>query len=44
MKTKTALFLELWIESRTRFTNQIANFTENDLQKKLVFHQILLVF
>jgi len=37
MKTKTQLFLELWIESRTRFTNQIANLTENDLQKKLGF-------
>jgi len=35
MKTKTQLFLELWIESRTRFTNQIANITEQDLLKKL---------
>ena len=35
MKTKTQLFLELWIESRTRFTSQIANLTETDLQKKL---------
>jgi uncharacterized damage-inducible protein DinB len=35
MKTKTQLFLELWIESRTRFTNQIATITEQDLLKKL---------
>jgi len=35
MKTKTQLFLELWIESRTRLTSQIANLTETDLQKKL---------
>lgn len=35
MKTKTQLFLELWIESRTRFSNQIENSTEQDLTKKL---------
>ena len=35
MKTKTEILLELWIESRTRFTNQLENLTENDLQKKL---------
>lgn len=35
MKTKTQLFLDLWIESRTRFTNQIQNITEQDLLKKL---------
>lgn len=35
MKTKTEIFLELWIESRTRFTNQLENLSENDLQKKL---------
>jgi uncharacterized damage-inducible protein DinB len=35
MKTKTQLFLELWIESRTRFTNQLENITEQDLNKKL---------
>ncbi len=35
MKTKTALLLELWIESRTRFTNQLAALTEIDLKKKL---------
>ena len=35
MKTKTQLFLELWIEARSRFTNQMANLTEADLSKKL---------
>ncbi|PJJ74449.1 DinB family protein [Thermoflavifilum aggregans] len=35
MKTKTEILLELWIESRTRFTNQLENLTESDLQKKL---------
>ncbi|OOG76592.1 DinB family protein [Flavobacterium sp. A45] len=35
MKTKTQIFLELWQEARTRFTNQIQNITEQDLLKKL---------
>lgn len=35
MKTKTQIFLELWQEARTRFTNQITNLTEQDLLKKL---------
>ncbi len=35
MKTKTEILLELWIESRTRFTNQLENLSKNDLQKKL---------
>mgnify|MGYP001245920575 CR=1 FL=1 len=35
MKTKKEILLELWIESRTRFTNQLENLSENDLQKKL---------
>jgi len=35
MKTKTDILIELWIESRTRFTNQLENLTEDDLQKKL---------
>lgn len=35
MKTKTQLFLELWTEARTRFTNQFANLTEEDLKKRL---------
>ncbi|MBK9254055.1 MAG: DinB family protein [Saprospiraceae bacterium] len=33
--TKTQLLLDLWIESRTRFTNQLVNLTEADLIKKL---------
>ena len=36
MKTKTELFLELWIEARTRFTNQTQIITESDLTKKLL--------
>jgi uncharacterized damage-inducible protein DinB len=35
MKTKTEILLELWLEARTRFTNQLENLSENDLQKKL---------
>jgi len=35
MKTKTEQLLELWIESRTRFTNQLGDLSENDLKKKL---------
>ena len=35
MKTKTQLFIELWIEARTRFSNQIENCSETDLTKKL---------
>lgn len=35
MKSKTQLLLELWIESRTRFTNQIENFKQEDLIKKI---------
>ncbi|MFA9188693.1 DinB family protein [Flavobacterium sp. FBOR7N2.3] len=35
MKNKTTLFLESWIESRTRFTNQLENITLEDLVKKL---------
>lgn len=35
MKSKTEILLELWIEARTRFTNQLENLSENDLQKKL---------
>lgn len=36
MKTKTALLLELWIEARTRFTNQLPAITPEDLKKKLL--------
>jgi hypothetical protein len=35
MKTQTQLFLELWIESRTRFINQLETITTDDLTKKL---------
>lgn len=35
MKTKTEILLELWLEARTRFSNQLANFTSEDLKKKL---------
>ena len=35
MKTKTELFLELWVEARTRFTNQLVSISERDLFKKL---------
>lgn len=35
MRTKTELLLQLWIEARTRFRNQLAELTENDLTKKL---------
>lgn len=36
MKTKTQLFIELWEEARTRFSNQLANITEDDLGKRLL--------
>ena len=36
MKTKTKLLLELWIEARTRFTNQLTKLSEEDLKKKLL--------
>lgn len=35
MKTKTEILLELWVESRTRFSNQLASLTAEDLRKKL---------
>lgn len=35
MKTKTKLLLELWLEARTRFSNQLENITATDLIKKL---------
>lgn len=35
MKAKTASFLELWQEARTRFSNQLPHLTEEDLKKKL---------
>lgn len=36
MKSKTQLFIELWEEARTRFSNQLSNLTEDDLSKKLL--------
>lgn len=35
MNSKTHLLLELWIESRTRFTNQMKTLKQEDLTKKL---------
>jgi len=35
MKSNTQLLKELWLEARTRFTNQLLLITENDLKKKL---------
>jgi uncharacterized damage-inducible protein DinB len=36
MKTKTQLLLELWLEARTRFTNQLPNLVEGDVKKQLL--------
>jgi len=36
MKTKTVLLLELWQEARTRFSNQLAHLSQEDLKKKLL--------
>jgi uncharacterized damage-inducible protein DinB len=36
MKSQTQLFIELVIESRTRFSNQLLSITEVDLKKKLL--------
>ncbi len=35
MKNKTQLFIELWQEARTRFSNQLSHLSEEDLKKKL---------
>jgi uncharacterized damage-inducible protein DinB len=35
MKSKTELMLAMWIEARTRFSNQLASIQESDLEKKL---------
>ena len=35
MNIQTKLLLKLWIEARTRFTNQLPNFNTEDLKKKL---------
>ena len=36
MKSKTQLFIELWEEARTRFSNQLSNVTQEDLSKRLL--------
>lgn len=36
MKLKTELFIELWEEARTRFTNQLSHLTQEDLNKRLL--------
>ncbi|HMT34439.1 MAG TPA: DinB family protein [Chitinophagaceae bacterium] len=36
MTTQTQLLLALWVEARTRFSNQLESFTEDDLKKKLL--------
>ena len=36
MKTQTQILLDLWIEARTRFTNQLVSIIEGDLKKKLL--------
>lgn len=36
MSPKTSALLEMWIESRSRFSNQLKNLTEDDLTKKLL--------
>jgi hypothetical protein len=35
MQTQTETLLSLWLEARTRFTNQLSNLIEADLKKKL---------
>ena len=35
MMTKTQVLLQLWIEARTRFSNQLQSLSEKDLLKKL---------
>jgi uncharacterized damage-inducible protein DinB len=35
MKSQTELLLELWLEARTRFTNQLATLTPEELPKRL---------
>ncbi|MHB1277526.1 MAG: DinB family protein [Bacteroidia bacterium] len=35
MQTKTEILIALWIEARTRFTNQLESIKEADLKKKL---------
>lgn len=35
MKSQTQILIELWIEARTRFSNQLKNLSEQDLPKRL---------
>ncbi|WP_029038190.1 DinB family protein [Salinimicrobium xinjiangense] len=35
MKTKTQILTELWIDARTRFSNQLDQLTSEDLKKRL---------
>lgn len=35
MKTQTQILIELWLEARTRFTNQLEHILVSDLTKKL---------
>lgn len=35
METKTEILVGLWLEARTRFSNQLENLSENDLKKRL---------
>jgi uncharacterized damage-inducible protein DinB len=35
MENKTQTLLKLWLEARTRFSNQLESLTESDLRKKL---------
>jgi len=36
MKSRTQLFIELWEEARTRFSNQLPNIIQEDLSKRLL--------
>ena len=36
MSTQTQILLELWIEARSRFTNQLSALTAEDLRRRLV--------
>ena len=35
MKTKKDILVELWVEARTRFSNQLENLSQEDLKKRL---------
>ena len=39
MKTKSNLFLEMWVESRTRFTKLLDVLTNEDLMKRVAVNQ-----